>query len=239
MIETPTPRYIPFVGLARPALLLPCFALSCALAAASEDPQSCGIQDHAPADATPTTIELRNVGDQTLFIGEAGGDRHDLVSVSIDGADFLMEPAGDLFTALSCAGYLEGNTDLCADLIPPKDLERVLRLEPGASYALEWDGYGWTSVFVTEACGELPCGGIPNTNCLDGRAPEVGATVQLRVTPWTSCEGPEQSCACADQDPSCLLALPRAELPTLGEPLEATELEFELTGDTVVVELGL
>ncbi|WP_106390752.1 hypothetical protein [Enhygromyxa salina] len=188
----------------------------------------------AVGDATPQVITLTNSADSPRWVS-AGGCDPNLFSA--------LTPEGELFDAVkvTCAG-LEFTPDHkeCGDpcdggfLVPP------IRVDPGESYALNWNGYGWRSHEVADAC-------LGPEFCLDtcayGVAVEPGTELSVTIYSYASCgdfEGePDESCDCPPEQPSCQLSI-NTEPALFGasELLESPSF-IHGVGEEVFIDLGL
>jgi hypothetical protein len=214
------------------------FAVACTpLDPLDPAPASCEALDDEPeADAIPTTIELRNVGPVPLFLPEGGGDRHDLVYFIIDGVPRIDETG---YPTLRCSTIEDNLGDLCSEEGLLKDSDRLVRLDPGASFEIPWDGYIWELISIDDACFDGPlCGEGFAVSCEAGRVVAPGSHLLLNVTAYAGCSMAEADCACPQGEASCEIPLEVGTTPPdLTNPRPPVTVEAEFTGASIVIEL--
>lgn len=220
------------------SLLFVTFTATVTLGAACTPlPESCeAVVDHVEADALSTTIEIRNVGAVPLFVPEAGGDRHELLSFTVDGVQMIDELA---FPDLRCSTVEEVDA-VCADDGMTKASERLVRLDPGASIEIDWDGYLWELVPLDLTCFDDPlCDPSSNLNCEAGRSIESGSQLSLRSFFATSCSIAGAECTCPQGESACEIPIDvSGDQPELGDPQPTVTVDLEYTGAPIVIEIG-
>ena len=201
--------------------------------------ESCAALEDDPLDgAQATTISLANVGDVPLYIIETGGDNHDLVRFVVDGDRFLTAELG---YPAECAS-VEDNLDfLCAEEPVLKDGERLVRIDPGASFSFDWNGSLWELVPIDDSCyGEPLCGQGPSLGCEARRTIAAGAALSLRLVPHAGCTMSDDSeCACPPGESSCAIAVPPdSGSKMVTDSLPEVTVETVHDGAPIVIELG-
>lgn len=213
-------------------LLLPAAFVAIALAVACDKPlpEVCeALEDEPEADAIPTTIELRNVGAVPLFV--------EGLVFEVDGVRLSQELD---IPGLACA-TAEANVDtICAEEPVLADSYSVLRLDPGSSFEIAWDGYLWESVRIDDACFDGPFCEYGVSSCLAGRAVAPASQLTLRMLTATGCTLDGSECTCPQGQDACEIDYVwyTTGWAMLSCPLSETRLELEYHGDPIVIELG-
>lgn len=167
--------------------------------------------EDTPAEGSEVTISLRNDRAEAIFVTSHFdcAEAH----LRIDSND---DPAGRWpldQCAPTCASII---ADACA--CPEACMQpRLLRIEPGASHAIVWDGALWVDHELAADCNA--CGVAPD--CLLGvTAPAsmylASAAASSAASDCTDEAGRPVACECADGEDSCLLVGNPADPGELG-----------------------
>jgi hypothetical protein len=169
------------------------------------------LQDESPEGPT-VTFTLRNLSDDAIFVVSPLACEEGYVRIDLVGSTTGRWPID--VCAPTCSAIVSGDCwDDCA-CSPP----RLLRIEPGASHDVVWDGQLWVGAELPSECNA--CGVAPD--CLLGISapPETYLVTVTASTMATDCvdEGGQPSCSCPDAAQTCLLA---------GQAINPTELPIQ------------
>jgi hypothetical protein len=142
------------------------------------------------------------------------------------------------FPGMHCAA-LDIDT-LCEEEPLHKDGERLVRIDPGASFEFAFDGYYWELLTIEDVCLGEPVCPFSVVGCHAGRVIPPGSLLSMNIQPATVCSFEEGECTCPQAESAC--EIPYAPYnfdgPELSDHLPEASFEFEFTGEPMVIEIG-
>ncbi len=188
-------------------------------------PQACEPLVTEPGEPTPLQITLRNDSLTTVFIGEPTDCLLSPVAITgPDGTPFEIDPT---LCLESCDSFLDAT---CSSIdCGACGGAEMIRIDPGATWTYEWDGWIREALTVPDACPiELQC----DSTCSHARLPAEGMH-EIRASVHTTCSTfDDTECLCPEGsgEEACIVYA--------GEFPEATDsLSVELTLPAQTVEL--
>lgn len=189
---------------------------------------ACELAQDDPMADTAMTFQLVNLGATAIFVAATDDCVSNDFRLRFDGVDALW------------TSTLANQGNQCASMQPPcgfvctnDDPEQYLRIEPGESADLHWDGYWWETVTVDSACLSPECTG--DVMCNAGRQAGGGSMFSLEATALSECTPSDFECDCQPGETSCLIY----SYGGVGGASETAMQDFAFAGDsTVVIEFG-
>ena len=175
----------------------------------------------ATPPAEPTLVELTNGLSEPVFVGYASYcvfKPFELTRVSSGGVVVWHDNCADSCSQLLLDGECT-DCDGCAF--------RYLRIDPGATHTIEWDGLVSQNVDIPSECLDEPC-----SNTCSKWDDLAAGQYRFTAVAATECPGDESWCSCDAGESSCTFLLEDAP-----EPVHMVSVEVDLPTSTVALTI--